>query len=548
MRFSATQSDGDLVCKPSAGQAARIGPFSPDAARTAAALAWIFELDSDVKGRFLRGEIASKRIPLADPSALPSLGDRVSADAYWRLRRPSGELIRPLLLPSPADEHLFPYQRDGVCWLTEQTVGILADDMGLGKTLQAIVAARQMISTGSARDALVVCPKTLLANWEAELEKWAPELSRVRVTPSGDKRAEAWETIVGRVHVLITNYEQLREPPDALSRRIPILITDEAHKVRNLEARVTRGIRRLQHDRFWALTGTPIERDPEDLATLLSTMEPARFSPADARLPAGVLRSRARPYVLRRLKSDVLDQLPDLLESLEVLELSQSQRRSYNAALAQGDSDQTSGALLRLINRLRTICDFDPDTGESIKADRIIEILEMVSAAGEKTVVFSYLLEPLRLLQERVSRFSTIGEAVVLDGSMTITEREAALSKFRTDLEVSALLASSRVGSEGLTLTEANHVIFFNEWWNPSANVQARDRVLRIGQQRGVRVYKFRCRNTIEDVLAKILEEKRETFEVIIDRLAEPAPGLDGELVSLVDEIQGKLAAGPEVE
>jgi conjugative relaxase-like TrwC/TraI family protein len=199
-------------------------------------------------------------------------------------------------------------------------------------------------------------------------------------------------------------------------------------------------------------------------------------------------------------------------------------------------------AMLVLINELRTICDYDPATGVSCKADRIAEIIGNIAAAGEKAVVFSYLLKPLDLLEERLKQTGIL--SAQLQGSMSLAEREAEIRRFRGDSTVPALLASSRIGGEGLTLTEANHVIFVNEWWNPSANSQARDRVVRLGQRRGVRVYRFRCRDTIEETLDRILEKKTHTFTSIIDRLADTAAIQDPNVHQLLKELEVDLPRG----
>ena len=515
------------------GQSEVPEPWACSDQNAAAAIQWVLDLDVRAGNQVERGGRVTKRIPASDPTPMRALRDTEPAPKYRDYRRQSGELIRPLLMAAPQDAGLYPYQIEGVEWLIAHRAAILADDMGLGKTPQAIAALRRLISAGVTRTALVVSPKTLLANWESELSRWAPELSYARLTPAGKEREEAWDAVVGRVHVIVTNYEQLRDPAIALKRTSPVIIADEAHRIRNLSSLVTKGVRTLDRSRFWALTGTPIERHTSDLATLLSTIHPDRFARRDASLTPGVLRGRARPYILRRLKDDVLDQLPAVVETIEILELTGQQAASYRTTLRALEKGRASVEQLARMNELRTICDYDPRTKASIKAERIAEIIAEIRAAGEKAVVFSYLLEPLRLLAERLGP----GESTIVEGSQAAEERDAVLSSFRKDAALTTLLASSRVASEGLTLTEANHVIFFNEWWNPSANAQARDRVVRIGQRRGVRVYKFRCRGTIEEALARILEAKRETFEVVIDRLAEPAPSVTDEIAPFVAEI-----------
>ena len=175
---------------------------------------------------------------------------------------------------------------------------------------------------------------------------------------------------------------------------------------------------------------------------------------------------------------------------------------------------------MSLFNELRAICDVDPSTGESSKLDRVVELLGDIESAGEKAVVFSYVLEPLRTLVKRLSSNGAEIGYVTLTGDLSLEERNAAIERFKTDQGCTALLASTRVASEGLTLTEANHVIFINRWWNPSANAQARDRVVRIGQERTVRVKTFICQDTVEDRLEAMLDTKKLTFNQLVEALA----------------------------
>ena len=245
--------------------------------------------------------------------------------------------------------------------------------------------------------------------------------------------------------------------------------------------------------------------------------------------------------MLRRLKQDVLNELPDVIDTKELVELTARQRRAYSSARSRPLSKDVSDVLQRL-TLLRSICDVDPRSGSSSKLDRVVEILQSVREAEEKAVVFSYLLQPLDVLAQRLNRGEPHLAVVILTGALSIDERERALRKFKSDESITALLCSSRVGGEGLTLTEANHVIFINEWWNPSANAQARDRVVRLGQERIVHVHRFRCRGTIEESLEKILNRKSEAFANIVDALvvgAEPADSESKELLG--EEIMGEL-------
>ena len=453
------------------------------------------------------------------------LSEMSSLSSYRLLRLTGSDLIRPMLLEKPTMEFLRPFQVDGVNWLGQHPKAVLADDMGLGKTVQAIYALRLLFNEGQIDNVMVVCPKSLLANWEHEFTKWAPELSRVRLVPKTSIREDAWRIVLPAIHVVLTNYEQVRNPPNILRERgVDVIIADEAHRIRNIGSQVAQGLRKVPAGRFWALTGTPVERDPEDLATILSVLDSNRFSVSDKRLHPASLRSQARPYILRRLKAEVLSELPEVWESQQVLDLLPGQRKSYDRVLRRV-SDSQGDDILATINELRAICDYDEATGESVKSDRIMEIIEDVVAAGEKAVVFSYLLKPLDNLQERLEKRKII--VLGLRGSMSPDERQEAIDEFKTRDCAHVILCSLRVAGEGLTLTEANHVAFLNEWWNPSANSQARDRVVRIGQRKGVRVYKFKCRNTIEENLEDILDRKSRSMVQLVDMLADKKTSRD---------------------
>jgi len=499
------------------------------------------ELDAAANSALARNRTVVIDVPKELPRVQSRRRNLRLLDDYRNARMPSKIAIRPLLLPEPPVDYLREFQARGVSWLLAHKRAILADDMGLGKTVQAISALRLLIARGQVKSVLVVCPKSLLRTWEYEIGRWAPELWTICLAPPARLKEQAWALIADRCHVCVTNYEQMRNPPLILKSRTPdLLIADEAHRLRGPNTQTVQGLRLVSSEWLWALTGTPIERDVDDLATLLSFIEPHRFSARDAQVGVASLRAQSRRYVLRRLKTDVLSELPAVILSKEPLELSPSQRKEYDHIRSK-PWPRGSGESLKRINELRSLCDYDPATGNSSKIDRIIEILQDVSRAGEKAVVFSYLIKPLELLEKRLLEVVPDSTVQILVGSLDAQGRAVTVDAFRKTPGFAVLLCSSRVGGEGLTLTEANHVIFVNEWWNPSANSQARDRLVRIGQKRVVYVRSFRCNDTIEELLEEILAKKTDLFTQVVDALSEDV-ALSEPVGKLIRELRAQLS------
>ena len=475
--------------------------------------------DSLASSRFQRGQPIAVQVPLPPPRSLE--GSPQSLEEIRRRAQSIGALVRPCLLSSlPGLDMLRNYQRTGVEWLAGRSAAVLADDMGLGKTAQAITALRFIFHERPQNTALILCPKQLMANWERELARWAPELSYVRLSPASRLRSQAWRGLFNRAHVLITNYEQGRFLQESLpSHRFSTVVLDEAHRVRNAGAAVTNGIRGIGRDRTWALTGTPLERAPSDVWTILSVVEPRRFNLSQIPRSPESIKARARPYIMRRMKRDHLMELPPELHAHEILELLPKQRITYDS-VSEVLRTISDGQFLSALTRLRQICDVDTESGESAKVERIVDILQAVSATQEKAIVFSHLINPLEVLGDALQQ-KKVGFAT-LKGELALQEREMVIDNFREDPSIHCLLASTRVGGEGLNLVEANHVIFVNRWWNPSANSQAKDRVSRMGQSRTVIIHSFTCRNTVEEMLDEILEGKERLTATIVESLADP--------------------------
>ena len=407
---------------------------------------------------------------------------------------------------------LLPFQVYGVDWLSSLDRAMLADDMGLGKTFQALAGISKMILEGEVTRILIICPRSLVFTWYAEIKKWTPYLSATAVIPSGNAAESVWKSRTGKSQIIITSYEQLRTNSNYMIEQAQLVVCDEAHKLRNRSSNLSQSFRNLSPQKVWFLTGTPVERDSEDFATLFSLLLPKIFTPSDHKLGIDILKSRAKPYLLRRRKSEVLKELPPMLERQEFLELSTEQARSYREML----SDSETSTLVKF-GKLRHICDLDPVTGTSTKLDRIQELLEEISNLGEKAVVFSYWRKPLTALSEILEKKSP-GSTQLLTSEMDLVQRDLAIQNFKN--RNVTLLASAKIASEGLTLVEANHAIFINRWWNPSSNEQARDRIRRLGQQRTTYMYSFTTIDTIEEKLDEILNRKEITNEDLVNAMS----------------------------
>ena len=460
------------------------------------------------------GELASQsELVLLVPklTRLPSLEAQISNGSVVGKNFSLEDLISCYFV-SQVQLPLLPFQVYGVDWLSSRDRALLADDMGLGKTFQALAGISKAILAGDITRVLIICPRSLVFTWYAEIKKWTPYLSATAVIPSGNAAESVWKSRTGKAQIIITSYEQLRTNSNYMIEQAQLVVCDEAHKLRNRTSSLSKSFRNLSPEKVWFLTGTPVERDSEDFATLFSLLLPKIFTPSDYKLGIDILKSRAKPYLLRRRKSEVLTELPPMLERQEFLELSNEQLRSYRTVL----SDSETSTLVKF-GKLRHICDLDPVSGTSTKLDRIQELLEEISDLGEKAVVFSYWRKPLTALSEILEKKNP-GSTQLLTSEMDLVEREAAINSFKT--KNVTLLASAKIASEGLTLVEANHAIFINRWWNPSSNEQARDRIRRLGQKRTTYMYSFTTIDTIEEKLDEILDRKEITNEDLVNAMS----------------------------
>lgn len=447
-------------------------------------------------------------------------------DTLFLLLQPLETVLRDMVLPAP----LYDFQLAGIKFLAETEPGaLLGDDMGLGKTVQAIVALRFLIQAGQAKTALVVCPRSLLAQWSRELSQWAPGLRHLVVYGQRGKRQPMWAV---NAHVYLTTYDVVTQDIYAISRRasslpkavFDVVVLDEISKIKNPRSQRSTAIRRIPRLRAWGLSGTPLENRLDDVLAIFSFLHPQLFADDEELTPADV-RSRIQPFFLRRRKEDVLTQLPPIVHREVWLDIGPAQRRSYEMAyetglieLERGRETITVHHVLALLQKLKQICNVDPASRQSVKIDWLEESLADMTSSGDKAVVFSQFLDSGvdEILDRLNGRFPTLKYV----GDMSTTQREQVISRFAADPDYKVLVSTYGAGSFGLNLQAANYVVRFDHWWNPAIERQAVDRTHRIGQTKTVFVYDLWVQDTVEEKIHRILERKRQLFSQVIDSLA----------------------------
>ncbi len=441
---------------------------------------------------------------------------------------------------------LRPYQRDGIDFLAFVAGlgmgAILADDMGLGKTVQALAWIewlRERDPNGG--PALVVCPASVVYNWQRESERFTPDL-RVLALTSGEER-HTLRNEVPHHDLVITTYALLRRDLERW-RSFPLraAILDEAQNIKNPNAVVSRAVLELDARYRLALTGTPIENRALDLWSIMQFVNPgylgrraafaARYDRPDAPVHSRrLLAARLRPVMVRRLKEQVAPELPDRIEERRECQLTPGQRKLYLAELMRGretvnrlkaSPDGAMGhkiEILAALTRLRQVCCHPALVGGrdglgSGKFDTLFEILEPLLAEGRKVLVFSQFVECLKLLAIEM-KARGIGYHMLTGAT---TRREAVVNAFETDPEPCVFLISLKAGGAGLNLTAASYVVLFDPWWNPAVEAQAIDRAHRIGQTRTVIAYRMLAAGTIEE---KIWELQQRKAALVADVLGE---------------------------
>lgn len=448
---------------------------------------------------------------------------------------------------------LRPYQKEGVKWLQylyENGFGAcLADDMGLGKTVQAI-ALLCKIYPKSLRPSLLVMPKSLLFNWKAELTRFAPHL-RTAVY-YGSQRSFPEDA-----QIVLTTYALVRNDAELLSKKeFELVVLDESQHVKNLSSQVSKAVLLLKADHRIALSGTPVENNLGELYALMRFLNPAMFGSAEdfnRRYAAPVqkehdeeameqLRRRIFPFLLRRLKQDVLKDLPDLTEQTLRVEMEEEharfyeKRRAYYArsikeSVRERGINASRFELLQALSELRRIASVPESLSDgrvpSSKIPVLLEALEEGVANGHKCVVFFNFIAGIELLGEALGNAGI--EYAVMTGATQ--DRERVVSRFQTDPRLSVLLMTLKTGGVGLNLTAADTVFVAEPWWNRSAEHQAISRLHRIGQKSAVHSFSILVEGTIEDKIRQLQEQK----EDLLDNLIKADAGNSGKQLSEAD-------------
>ncbi|MCR5113400.1 MAG: DEAD/DEAH box helicase [Acholeplasmatales bacterium] len=433
-------------------------------------------------------------------------------------------------------EKLRSYQIEGFKWLKTLSSysfgGILADDMGLGKTLEVISF---IDSDDTKMPSLIVCPMSLVYNWENECEKWGFNAPVKLILGSIEERTQTINDIdASKKCLYITSYDSLRRDVTLYSNKFRFVIADEAQFIKNQFAQKSEAIKSLQSEINFALTGTPIENGLADLWSIFDFLMPgylSNYSHFKSRYESLIvhddtdaldnLKKRVSPFILRRTKKDVLDDLPDKIEDYYYYKMEPKQRDIYNGYVDKLRDDIKEGGnnILALLTRLRQIC-ITPELilqekFENTKINMAADIIKSSIEAGHRILVFSQFSQSFPILSRELDDMGI--KNFILDGTTKAKTRMEMVDEFNSNQDIKVFIISLKAGGTGLNLVGADMVIHLDPWWNSSAELQASDRAYRIGQTKNVYVLKLICKDTIEEKVIELQKIKRELAESVVN-------------------------------
>ncbi|HEY5985446.1 MAG TPA: DEAD/DEAH box helicase, partial [Streptosporangiaceae bacterium] len=460
--------------------------------------------------------------------------------------------VRDVAVPDHFQASLRPYQQRGLSWLAFlASLGLgacLADDMGLGKTVQllALEAARRAEEPGG-RPTLLLCPMSLVGNWQREAAKFAPTL-RVYAHHGRDRlRGPDLGEQLDQADLIVTTYATAtRDIEELAGYEWQRVVLDEAQAIKNSLSQAAKAVKRLPAGHRVALTGTPVENRLAELWSIMDFLNPGMLGSSEQfrtryaipverhglTEPAQRLRTITRPYVLRRLKTDpaIIDDLPEKIEMKQYCQLTTEQASLYQSVvddmmekIENSEGIERRGNVLAAMTKLKQVCnhpalllhDRSAIGARSGKVIRLEEILEEIIAEGDKVLCFTQYTEFAEMLLPRLAaRFGT--DVAFLHGGTPKARRDDLVTRFQSDGGPPIFLLSLKAGGIGLNLTAATHVIHLDRWWNPAVENQATDRAFRIGQKRSVQVRKFVCTGTLEEKIDEMIEEKKALADLVI--------------------------------
>ena len=444
-------------------------------------------------------------------------------------------------IPDSVQAKLRKYQKEGFRWIATLAAyglgGILADDMGLGKTLQMLTFLAL-----TKKRTLIVCPASLVYNWESEVHKFTPGLKAVAVTGTAAVRQSLLDENTD-ADIMITSYDLLKRDVESYSAlKFDCMVIDEAQYIKNAGTQAAKAVKQIPAGVRFALTGTPIENRLSDLWSIFDFIMPGymytytRFREeleqpivnSNDEAATARLKSMVSPFILRRKKQDVLKDLPDKLEETIYTRMTDEQEKIYKALasrlameLAQTSDENYQSEKIKFLaelTRLRQICcapdlcyeDYDGGSG---KMDACMDLIESAIAGGHRLLVFSQFTQ---MLEKLISAYKDKGDYLYLSGKSSKEQRRQMVDTFQKG-EIPVFFISLKAGGTGLNLTAADMVIHYDPWWNVAAQNQATDRTHRIGQKNVVTVMKLVMKNTIEEKIIKLQEEKARLAENIIE-------------------------------
>ena len=465
--------------------------------------------------------------------------------------------IQLLSAPRGFNGELRPYQQLGYSWLDflrRWGLGAcLADDMGLGKTVQALAAMLRDQQEGNEKPNLLVCPTSVVNNWQREALKFTPSLPAMLHHGPERERGERFVQQAMDHQIVITSYGTMTRDRELLAAVDWRSVTlDEAQNIKNPVTRQAQSARALPADYRIALTGTPVENHVGDLWAIMQFLNPGLlgsqaefkrryFSPIQAegdREAAARLQKATGPFILRRLKTDaaIISDLPDKHETKQYCNLTREQVTLYEAVLRDvenrlddAEGMERRGSILDTLVKLKQVCnhprqllgDNSVITGRSGKLSRLEELLEEIIPAGDRVLIFSQFAQMGAIIQQHVQETYGV-ETPMLHGGVSRKNRDRMVDRFQNDPQgPRVFVLSLKAGGSGLNLPRANHVIHYDRWWNPAVENQATDRAFRIGQTRDVHVHKMICAGTLEDRIDLMIEAKQETAEQVVGATSE---------------------------